>query len=67
VKAVGYQTEELRWQCGSFGVFLVEVFSELAPEGVEHEFGHGFPAGIFLDDGSVEGDAFSFFVLAHVE
>ena len=47
-------------------MFLVEVFSELAPEGFEHVFGRGFPARIFLDHGGVKGNAFSFFVLAHV-
>jgi len=33
----------------------VQVFTELALEAVEHEFGSGFPSWIFLDHGAVEG------------
>ena len=31
----------------------MQVFAELAPEAVEHEFGGSFPSGIFLDHGWV--------------
>ena len=31
----------------------MQVFTELAPEAAEHEFGGGFPSGIFLDQGGV--------------
>ena len=29
---------------------LVQIFTELAPEGIQHEFGGGFTSGIFLDE-----------------
>ena len=31
----------------------MQVFAELAPEAVEHEFRGGFPSGILLDHGGV--------------
>jgi len=44
----------------------VQVFAELAPEAVEHEFGSSFPSGIFLDHGGVESDPFFLLVLVDV-
>ena len=40
----------------------METFSKLAPEAVEHEFGHGFTSGIFDDEIGIKVDAFSLFV-----
>ena len=44
----------------------MQVFPELAPEAVEHEFGCGFTSRIFLDHVGFKGDPFFLSVLAHV-
>ena len=44
----------------------MQVFPELAPEAVKHEFGRGFTSWIFLDHVWIEGDPFFLSVLAHV-
>lgn len=44
---------------------LEKMFSELAPETIEHDFGGGL-ASIFLDDSGVKCDAFLLFVLIDV-
>ena len=49
-----------------FGGGFVEIFSKLAPEAVEHEFGRGFASRIFLDQRGVECDAFFLLILANI-
>ena len=44
----------------------MQVFPELAPEAVEHEFSCGFTSRIFLDHVGFKGDPFFLAVLAHV-
>ena len=36
-----------------FGGGFEKIFSKLAPEAVEQEFGGGFASGIFLDESGV--------------
>ena len=62
VEGVRYQCEEMVCRVNSFGGGLVEVFAELAPEAVQHEFGSGFPSWILLDETGVEVDTFFLFV-----
>ena len=44
----------------------LEIFTKLAPEAVEHEFGGGLPSWVLDNEVGIEVDAFSLLVLPHV-
>ena len=46
-EGIGDQSEEMVSILDSFGGGFVEIFSKLAPEAVEHEFGRGLASRIF--------------------
>ena len=66
VEGIGDDGKEMVSLVNSGGGGLEEIFTELAPEAVEHEFGGGFMSGIFLDETGIEVDAFFFVVSADV-
>ena len=66
VKGIEDQSEEMVSILDGFGGGFEEIFSKLAPEAVEHEFGRGFASRIFLDQRGVECDAFFLLVLANI-
>ena len=62
VEGIGDDGKEMVILVDSGGGGLEEIFAELAPEAVEHEFGDGFTSGIFLDETEIEVDAFFYLV-----
>ena len=46
VEGIGDQSEEMMSILDGFGGGFVKIFSKLAPEAVEHEFGSGFASRI---------------------
>ena len=47
VGGIGDEMEEMRGGGDDLGGGFAEVLAEFTPEGVEHEFGRGFSAGVF--------------------
>ena len=66
VEGIGYDGKEMVSVVNSGGGGFEEIFTELAPEAVEHEFGGGFTSGIFLDETGIEVDAFLLLVSGDV-
>ena len=66
VEGVGDQGKELMCCVDSFSGGFVEVFTELAPEAVQHEFGRGLASGVLDDEVGIEVDAFCLLVLPDV-
>ena len=62
VEGIGDDSKEMVSLVNRGGGGFEEIFTELAPEAVEHEFGSGFTSGIFLDETGIEVDAFFFLV-----
>ena len=66
VEGVGDQGKELMRRVDGFSGGFVEIFPELAPETVQHEFGRGFTSGVLDDQVGIEVDTFFLFVLPDV-
>ena len=66
VEGIGDDSKEMVSLVDSGGGGFEEIFAELAPESVEHEFGGGFASGIFLDETGIEVDAFLLLVSGDV-
>ena len=49
VEGVGDQSKEMMRRVDGFGDWFVEIFTKLAPEAVQHEFGSGLASRV-LDD-----------------
>ena len=62
VGGIGDEMEEMRGGGDDLGGGFTQILAGFAPEGVEHEFGRGFPAGVFGDQRRVEADALAFSV-----
>ena len=62
VEGIGDDGKEMVSLVDSGGGGLEEIFAELAPEAVEHEFGGGFMSGIFLDETEIKVYAFFYLV-----
>ena len=58
--------KQLGRRSDGLGPGLVLPFSEFSPEGVQHQFGRRFSAGIFLNAGIVQVYTLSFSVLRQV-
>ena len=66
VEGIGDDSKEMMSLVNSSGGGFEEIFAELPPEAVEHEFGGSFTSGIFLDETGIEVDAFFFLVSSDV-
>ena len=66
VEGVGDQGKELMRCLDSFSGGFVEIFTELAPEAVQHEFGRGLTSRVFDNEIGIEVDTFSLLVLPYV-
>ena len=66
VEGIGDDSKKMVSLVNGGGGGFEEIFAELAPEAVEHEFGGSFPSGIFLDETGIEIDAFLFLVSGDV-
>ena len=62
VKGIRDQSEEMVSILNGFGGGFVKIFSKLAPEAIEHEFGRGFASRILDDELGIEVDALPLFV-----
>ena len=60
------QGKELMRCVDGFSGGFVEVFTKLAPEAVQHEFGRGLASGVLDDKIGIEVDTFSLLVLPDV-
>ena len=66
VEGVGDQGKELMRCVDSFSGGFVKIFTELAPEAVQHEFGCGLASRVFDNEVGIEVDTFSLLVLPDV-
>ena len=66
VEGIGDDGKEMVSLVNRGGGGFEEIFAELAPEAVEHEFGGGFTSGIFLDETGIEFDTFFLLVSGDV-
>ena len=66
IEGIGDDGKEMVSRVNGSGGGLEEIFTELAPEGVEHEFGGGFASGSFLDGTGIEVGAFLLLVSGDV-
>ena len=66
IEGVRHQSKEMMRCVDDFSGGFVEVFTKLAPEAVQHEFGRGLASGVLDDEIGVEVDTFSLLVLPDV-
>ena len=66
VEGVGDQGKELMRCVDGFSGGFVEIFTELAPEAVQHEFGRGLASGVLDNEVGIEVDTFFLVVLPDV-
>ena len=64
VGGIGDEMEEVRGGGDDLGGWLAEVLAEFSPEGVEHQFGRGFLAGVLCDALGVELDTLALVVVS---
>ena len=62
VGGIGDEMEEMRGGGDDLGGGFAQILAEFAPEGVEHEFGRGFPARVLDEALRIEADALAFSV-----
>ena len=64
--SIGDETEQMGGVFDSDGGGFIDPLPEFAPETVQHEFGRGFPTGVFGNAGNVQSDALPFLVTKNV-